>query len=123
MGFPSPATDYAERKLSLNELCSTHRSSVYLFKSGLNAPETGIFEGSLLVVDSALKPSDGNVLVARIGNTFRIVRYRSSPVPGLWDLTTPGQRLAAELEELDGDVTVCFGVVTHCINAMRRSAH
>jgi len=123
MGFPSPATDYAERKISLNELCSTNRASVYLFKSELNAPEVGIFKGSLLVVDSALKPSDGNVLVAQLGDTFRIVRYRLSPVPGLWDLTTPGRRFAVEPEEIEGEEPVCFGVVTHCINAMRRSAH
>lgn len=120
MGFPSPATDYVEHRISLDGLCNTGAPSVYLFKAGETVMRAGISKGSLLVVDSAITPSDGNVVVAMIDGTFRVARYCTHPAPYLEDMNVPGRRLATAGEDvMQGEETICFGVVTHALGVLR----
>uniref|UniRef100_UPI003AEFD423 S24 family peptidase n=1 Tax=Kluyvera georgiana TaxID=73098 RepID=UPI003AEFD423 len=52
-GFPSPAADYVEQRIDLNELLIQHPSATYFVKaSGDSMIEAGISDGDLLVVDS-----------------------------------------------------------------------
>lgn len=51
MGFPSPATDYIESRICINHICQM-RPSVALFE----------IDGILHLLDSDLRPSDGDVL-------------------------------------------------------------
>ena len=53
-GFPSPAADYVEQRIDLNELLVSHPSSTYFVKAaGDSMIEAGISDGDLLVVDSS----------------------------------------------------------------------
>ncbi len=53
-GFPSPAQDYVEKRIDLNELLVQHPSATYFVKAaGDSMIDAGIDEGDLLVVDSA----------------------------------------------------------------------
>lgn len=53
-GFPSPAADYVEQRIDLNELLVAHPSSTYFVKAaGDSMIEAGISDGDLLVVDSS----------------------------------------------------------------------
>ena len=53
-GFPSPAADYVEQRIDLNELLVAHPSSTYFVKAaGDSMIEGGISDGDLLVVDSS----------------------------------------------------------------------
>src|SRR5512140_1824842 len=53
-GFPSPADDYVERRLSLDEHLVQHRESTFFMRvAGHSMRELGIFDGDLLVVDRA----------------------------------------------------------------------
>ena len=62
-GFPSPADDYAETYLSLDELVNVRAPSVYLVRaSGDSLTGVGIFDGDVLVVDRAAVASRGNVV-------------------------------------------------------------
>ncbi|SQH90169.1 Error-prone repair protein UmuD [Salmonella enterica subsp. enterica] len=50
-GFPSPAADYIEQRIDLNELLVSHPSSTYFVKAtGDSMIEAGINDGDLLVV-------------------------------------------------------------------------
>lgn len=51
-GFPSPAQDYIEKGIDLNELCINHPAATYfVMATGMSMVDAGIYEGSMLVVD------------------------------------------------------------------------
>lgn len=120
MGFPSPAADYTEQRISLDALCNTNRPSVYYFKAGHRSYQAGINKGALLIVNSSIKPADGSIIAARLNGEFRLVRYRTNPVPYLEELDHPERRLPLTADELDNEEGgVCFGVITHVLNDVR----
>lgn len=66
MGFPSPATDYVELHISLDEKFIEHPVATYFMRAGQTYWREGIMNGALLVVDSSLVPCDGSLLICRI---------------------------------------------------------
>lgn len=119
MGFPSPAQDYIESRVSLDGLCNTRAPSVYLFKADADSSQDGIKKGALLVVNSDSKPHDGSIIAATIGGAFRLVRYRTVPHIHLQELNHPDRRLALTDAEANGEEGICFGVITHVLNDVR----
>ncbi|MDY7011235.1 MAG: translesion error-prone DNA polymerase V autoproteolytic subunit [Planctomycetota bacterium] len=64
-GFPSPAEDYIDCNLDLNEYLIRHPAATYFVRvSGNSMTEAGIQDGDLLIVDRALQPTDGDVVIA-----------------------------------------------------------
>lgn len=120
MGFPSPATDYAEERLSLDTICNTRAPSVYYFKAGNGSRLAGINRGALLIVNTAIKPGDGSIIAAELNGEFRLVRYRSVPVAHFEELDNPNKRIPLKAEEIsEGEKGICFGVITHVLNDVR----
>jgi len=63
-GFPSPAEDFADGTLDLNDLIE-HPSATFIVRvSGYSMSGAGIFENDLLVVDRSIKPASGQIVVA-----------------------------------------------------------
>lgn len=122
MGFPSPASDYTEKTLSLDVLCNTHGASVYYFKAGTDSPRAGIKKGALLIVNSAMAPADGSIIAAQLNGEFRVVRYRTLPLVHLEELDNPERRIPLSEQEAHGDGELCFGVITHVLNDVRIKA-
>ena len=59
-GFPSPAQDYVEQRLDLNNLLVSHPSSTYFIRvSGDSLIEGGINDGDMLVVISSVTAEPG----------------------------------------------------------------
>ena len=74
-GFPSPADDYVEMGIDLNEQLIRHPSSTFFLKvSGESMTEAGIHDGDLLVVDRSLDPRPGRVVVAVLDGAFTLKR-------------------------------------------------
>lgn len=72
-GFPSPAEDHAERRLDLTEILITHPQATFLLRvSGDSMQGAGIFDGDLLVVNRAIKPRHGQVVVAVVDGEFTV---------------------------------------------------
>lgn len=66
-GFPSPADDYMDKKLDLNEHLIKHPAATFYCRvSGSSMQGVGIFDGDLLIVDRAVEPLQGNIVVAVI---------------------------------------------------------
>ncbi|MEZ5525095.1 MAG: translesion error-prone DNA polymerase V autoproteolytic subunit [Pseudomonadales bacterium] len=64
-GFPSPADDYLETTLDLNEHLIAHPAATFYCRvCGDSMTGVGIFDGDLLIVDRALTPRDGDVVLA-----------------------------------------------------------
>ncbi|BBW93780.1 DNA polymerase V [Pseudoalteromonas sp. PS1M3] len=70
-GFESPAAQYTELGVSLDELLIKHPDATFIgIASGSSMQEVGIFEGDLLVVDRAEHAKDGDVIVANLNGLF-----------------------------------------------------
>jgi DNA polymerase V len=75
-GFPSPADDYLEDKISFDEMLIKNRPATYLMKvSGNSMTGAGIYSGDLLVVDRSLKPVHNKIIVACVEGEFTIKRF------------------------------------------------
>ena len=79
-GFPSPADDYVEVGIDLNEQLIRHPTSTFFLRvSGESMLGAGIHHGDLLVVDRSLNPRPGRVVVAVLDGGFtlkRLVRHQ-----------------------------------------------
>jgi|TARA_R110002049_G_C8980474_1_gene548266 DNA polymerase V len=70
-GFPSPADDYIEESLSLDELLIKHPSATYMVKAqGNSMIGAGIYDGDILIIDRALTATTGDIVIASIDGEF-----------------------------------------------------
>lgn len=116
-GFPSPAQDYIEKSIDLNELCISHPAATYfVMATGMSMVDAGIYEGTLLVVDRGLKAKHGDIIIASIGGEYTVKRLCTHPVMQLLPMNSdfPPIVLRDSGENLE-----IFGVVTFSINRHR----
>ncbi|MAR92726.1 MAG: DNA polymerase V [Pseudomonadales bacterium] len=66
-GFPSPADDYMDKRLDLNEHLIKHDAATFYCRVSGNSMEgAGIHDGDLLIVDRAVEPKNGHIVVATV---------------------------------------------------------
>lgn len=64
-GFPSPAADFAAKRIDVMDRLVVHPQATYSMRvSGESMRELGIFGGDVLLVDKAVKPRHGMVVIA-----------------------------------------------------------
>ena len=74
-GFSSPADDYMEGTLDLNEhLVKNPASTFFVRVAGESLIGVGIFPGDMLVVDRSLAPQSGNVVIAVLDGELTVKR-------------------------------------------------
>ena len=74
-GFPSPADDYTEESIDLNEhLISNPFSTFFLRVKGDSMINAGIKDKDLIIVDKSLIAKPGNIIIAMIDGEFTIKR-------------------------------------------------
>lgn len=74
-GFPSPAADYMDTKLDLNELCVQNPSATFFIRvSGDSMQGAGIHDGDILIVDKSLDAKPRDVIVAVVDGEFLVKR-------------------------------------------------
>jgi DNA polymerase V len=72
-GFPSPADDYIEGRLSLDDHLVRHKESTFFMRvAGDSMLGLGIFDGDLLVVDRAMPATHGSVVIAVVDGEFTV---------------------------------------------------
>ena len=72
-GFPSPAEDYMRESLDFNRDLIKHPEATFYGRvDGDSMMDAGISDGDIAVIDRALEPSDGDIVVAYINNEFTI---------------------------------------------------
>jgi DNA polymerase V len=109
-GFPSPADDYIEGRLSLDEHLIQHRDSTFFVRAkGSSMVGAGIFDGDLLVVDRSLTPSSGDIIIAIIDTDLTVKRLIKRD--GLIILK-PENPEFKEIVLIDGQELQVWGVVT-----------
>ena len=113
-GFPSPADDYIEKHLDLNEHLIKHPSATFFLKvEGESMINAGIHNGDILIVDRSLEASDKKIIVAVVNGELTVKRVRKKKgklflVPENDDFTP-----LCVTEEMDFQV---WGVVTSVIH-------
>ena len=76
-GFPSPAEDYAQKRLDINEyLVRNPISTIFFTVKGDSMQEADIFDGDILVVDRSIEAAHGHIVVAFV-NGERLVKRLS----------------------------------------------
>ena len=74
-GFPSPAEDYTDKMLDLNEhLVRNPSSTFYVRAKGDSMTDAGIQSGDILVVDRSVSPKDRQIVVAMLDGEFTVKR-------------------------------------------------
>ncbi len=79
-GFPSPAAGYEKQDLNLHEYCVRHPSATYFLRvEGNSMEDARIHDGDVLVVDRALEPEHGSIVIAAVDNEFTVKRLLLHP--------------------------------------------
>ena len=76
-GFPSPAEQYQEMPLDLNELLVRRPAATFFVRvEGDSMIGEGIRDGDILVVDRSLRPASGDIVIACVDGDFTVKTYR-----------------------------------------------
>ena len=117
-GFPSPATDYCERKLDLNELCIKKPAATYFVRAqGDSMIEAGIFPGDVIVVDRSINAAHGDIVIASFNGELLIKKLETKPTTRLVPMNSQHDPIVVP-EDTDLEI---FGVATTVIHSLRNS--
>lgn len=112
-GFPSPAQDYMEEEINLQELLVDHPLSTFLIRvKGDSMIDAHIPDNALLVVDKSLKAESGKIVVAVVNGEFTVKRLIKSPC--FWVLYPENKLYKPISITADMDFKI-WGVVTRII--------
>jgi DNA polymerase V len=119
-GFPSPAQDYIDKALDMNEHLIKNETATFIVKvASLSMLNAGIDINDELIVDRSLDAKHGDIVVALIDNDFTVKRLM---------IDDKGQWLKAEnpdykdIHLLDGQELLIWGVVTCIIKMIRNKS-
>ena len=112
-GFPSPAEDYVEGKLDLNEHLIPRPAATFMVRAtGDSMTGVGIFSGDILVVDRSVQPKHGSIIIAVIDAELTVKRlYRRKGVVKL-EAANPAYPSINVSDDME---LWCWGVVTAAI--------
>ena len=113
MGFPSPASDYVESRIDLNKVCNSTGPASRLYIAERYHGKH-INSGTMLLIDPAIKPVDGNLLLAQINGEMDVWRLVTILRRGLESLADKNVFIEFG-EAFTDDELVIEGVVTHII--------
>lgn len=113
-GFPSPAQDYFDGRIDLNAHLIKDITSTFVVRvTGDSMEGAGISDGDELIVNRALEPKDGSVVIAVLDGELTVKRLRLTPAGVVLQAENPKYpdiRVPA-LSEL-----TIWGVATRCLH-------
>jgi DNA polymerase V len=72
-GFPSPALDYTEDALDLNQYLIKHKAASFMFSvEGQSMRDAGIVDGDKVVVDRSVEAKHNNIVIAVVEGDYTI---------------------------------------------------
>lgn len=113
-GFPSPAEDFLEKQLDLNDYIGGNRASTFLVRVQGNSMENaGIFDGDLLVVDRSVEPENGRIVLGVLNGEFTVKRINREGNKLFLSPENPQYKPIEITEEMDFQT---WGVVTFSVH-------
>ena len=112
-GFPSPADDFKEIRISLDkELVKNSESTFYARVSGDSMQDAGLSNGDMIVIDRSLSIEKNSIAVCFLDGEFTVKRVieREGKV-----LLKPENKNYKEIEISDENELIIWGIVTYVI--------
>lgn len=92
-GFPSPADDYAEGRIDLNQHLIADPDATFLVRvAGDSMLGFGIHDGDTLVVDRSVAPADRSIVIAVVDGEFTVKQLCRLPIGYLLRAGSPAHR-------------------------------
>ncbi len=115
-GFPSPAADFDESKISLDNVLVKNREATFYAKaSGTSMIGAGIDDGDILVIDRSLEPKNNKIAVCYIDGEFTIKRIVVAK-DGVY--LTPENPAFQPIKVTDENELIIWGMVTYVIKSV-----
>ena len=115
-GFPSPADDYLDRRLDLNEhLIKNPAATFFVRVDGDSMTGAGINDDDMLIVDRSLEPANGNIVIAVINGELAVKRLLKKN--GDCQLVAENQHYPP-LDINEDTPLEIWGVVTYAIHSL-----
>lgn len=112
-GFPSPAEDFKEQRLSLDqELIKNKEATFFARVSGQSMIGAGLDDSDLLVIDRSLEPENNKIAVCFLDGEFTVKRLRVSNSEVWLQPENPNYPIIKITEENN---FVIWGIVTNVI--------
>ena len=116
-GFPSPADDYIEDKLDLNELLVTNKPATFFLRvKGDSMLNAGIHHGDMIVVDRSLQPGHRSIVVAVVDGELTVKRLITRG--GVTELHAENAKYAP-IRMQEGQELTIWGVVTSSVHQVK----
>ncbi|AXX02800.1 LexA family transcriptional regulator [Cronobacter sakazakii] len=117
MGYPNPAADYVENRLSLDDRLIHKPAATYYMKASETIYRCGIMKDALLVLYMSATPCDGSIVVCAYEGELVLRRLKLISRRCLQDIDHPNFTWPLPVE--DDDTKQVYGVVTYVINDAR----
>tara|TARA_B100000745_G_scaffold264509_1_gene189249 strand:+ start:1872 stop:2318 length:447 start_codon:yes stop_codon:yes gene_type:complete len=115
-GFPAPGDDQVERVLDINDLVVKHPTSTFFVRvEGDSMEGAGIFSGDVLVIDRAIEPKDGHIVVAAVNGEMVVKRLYADG--GVLQLHSENEEYAPITVSAEEDCVV-WGVVAGSVRQL-----
>lgn len=117
-GFPTPAADFGETRIDLMAELITHPQATYLLRvRGLSMMDDGLGDGDTIIVDRAIKPANGHIVVAVVDGEFTVKRLQIRAGHMKLKAANPTY---PDITPKEGQTVEVWGVVTACVKQFQR---
>src|SRR5512140_1942699 len=115
-GFPSPADDFIDKRLDLNEHLIQHPAATFFVRAvGDSMLGAGIHNGDLLIVDRAVEAQVGKTIIAAVHGELTVKRLE---LRGERLLLVPANPDFPPVDVTNGEGFEIWGVVTNVIHKL-----
>jgi DNA polymerase V len=113
-GFPSPADDYIEKDIDLNEWLIDNKLATFLVRVDGDSMNDEIHSGDRLIVDRSIEPKQRDIVVACLDGEMTVKRFimRDDRI-----FLAAENSHYSEIEITGESELIIWGVVTHCIHS------
>jgi len=116
-GFPSPATDYVEDDLDLNNHLIKNIPSTFLIRvQEKSMNKVGIHDGDLLIVDKSLNPKNFSTVIVNINEELVVKTFVRENNKSF--LTSGSKKIEDKINLIENPEILIWGVVTYVIHAL-----
>ena len=116
-GFPSPATDYVEDDINLNNHLIKNIPATFLIRArGKSINSIGIHDGDLLVVDRSLNPKNFSTVIVNVNEELVVKSFIKEKDQSF--LTSGSKKIKDKINLTENPEIFIWGVVTYVIHAL-----
>ena len=115
-GFPSPADDFKELRISIDkEVVKNETATFYARVSGESMQGAGLDDGDLLVIDRSLEPEDNKIAICFIDGEFTVKRLK---VEKDCVYLMPENSKYQSIKVTEDNELIIWGVVTYVVKKL-----